>query len=194
MEINKPIASVIILIINLVLIFLFIVPKYQESNELQISSARKQIEYNGQFDYYTKLLGVLKNIQEKKDLLEKVDSALPSNFSFGTIVYFLQKKADKDGLTIKSMTFLQPQPVTSQQVLTEVSDKELKSVNFTVNLSGTYQSLKDFLASLERSARLFEVNTIFFARGEGESLSEEPQLLGQSQTYNFKLEIETYTY
>ena len=200
MKINKPVAIIIILAVNVILIFLFVMPKYQESGELQMNLTKTQIEYDSQSDHYIKLLSIIKNIEERDDLLEKVDSALPSNFSLSSVMYFLQTKAIESQLTVKSVTFSGVYGQILQTNFNEqttnlpaangvaVQGSGIKSVVLSVNLSGSYQGLKNFLYSLDRSARLFQVETISFAPLKS-SLDQ-----GQPQTYDFKLEVKTYTY
>jgi len=202
MEINKPIVSIIILTVNLILIFLFVIPKYKESIELQKSVAQKQAEYNVKGDYYIKLLSTVKSIDERQDLLQKIDSALPSNFSLAPIVYFIQKKSIESQLTIKSITFSgghDTLPINFNEQVGNSSGKNggtgIKSIILTVNLSGSYQGLKLFLYSLERSARLFQVENISFVPvGISSPQGSGTSVLDQARTYDFKLEIKTFTY
>jgi len=197
MEINKPVAIIILLIINSILIFLFIVPKYQESNELQASLVKKQAEYDGRSDYSVKLLRILKDIEGRKDTLEKINSALPSDFSLSPVVYFLQKKATENQLTVKSIIFQsQNLPEISSQVhdytLPATKEKEVKNVTLAINLSGSYQGFKNFLYSLDKSTRLFQVSSISFSSPQ--SLSGLAYSPVEFQTYNFKLEVKVFTY
>ena len=194
MEINKPITTIIILIVNLVLIFLFVIPKYQESGEIQINFEKKQIDYNNQSKYQAELLSILKNIEERKEIIEKIDIALPSNFSISPIVNFLQEKAKENQLSIKSMVFSKIASQTDEQLLKENSLKKVKSVNITVNLSGSYQGLKNLLISLDRSVRLFEVDSISFSSPEIFVNSNGSTSSNQLRTYDFRLEVKTNTY
>jgi len=193
MEINKPVATIIILIINLILIFLFVAPKYQESNNLQLNLAQKQIEYDAQSDYYGKVLEALKSINDRKDVLEKIDSALPLDFSLASVIYFLQNEAIENQLNIKSITFSKDLPQTKEEFLSANSNQEVKSVGFAVNLSGSYQGFKKFLSDLDKSVRLFQVDRIYFSSPQGSS-SELTYSPDQFQIYDFSLEIKIYTY
>lgn len=191
MEINKPVAAVIVLAVTLIFVFLFAVPKYKESGDLQASLVKKQAEYDGKSVYYLKVLALISDIEDRKDALEKINSALPSNFSFASLIYFLQKKADKAGLSIQSVTFSDILPASYGET-SQVLSKEVKNITFTLYLSGNYRDLKNFLSSLERSARLFEVKTISFASLE--RLGGAEQFQNQSMMHEFKLEVKTYTY
>jgi len=181
MKINKPILAALVFIVTLAGLFLFLIPKYQQLHELQNSITQKEADYNGKRAYYANISEIYKNIESKKDTLEKVDSALPSSFSFASLVYFFQTKGDENGLTLKSISF--------PQISLATPDQQVRNVPIRLALEGNYQGLKNFLFSLDRSARLFEVGSISFA-----SSSTILQGLGQHQIYSFTLEVETNTY
>lgn len=192
MKINKPVFSIILLIINLILVFLFVFPKYQDGKNLEMSFFEKQSEYDNALNYYTDVSEALKNIEERQNALGKIDSALPHEPSFSSLAYFLNQKADESGLIIKSITFSQTSREVNQQVLSGGSSAGIKNIVFTINTAGSYQGLKHFLFSLERSARLFEVNTISFASSEPSK--NKGVLQNRLETYSFKLELKTYAY
>lgn len=190
MEINKPVTTIILLIINLILIFLFVIPKYHESQLSELDLVQKQLEYDNRYKYYSELLRVIKDIEKRQDSLSKIERALPDDFSISPIVYFLQKKAKENQLIFKSVTFSK---TTSQigQRSAVISEKGVKSVKIEVNLSGTYNSLKGLLNQLDKSDRLFEVDNISFLVPEVYAGSVLPNGI---RAYDFKLQISTNTY
>ncbi len=188
MEINKPVTIVIILIIDLVLTFLFVVPKYKDIADAKVNLNQKQSEYDNLTDHYLKLLNAVKSIDARKSDFEKIDTALPNHFSFSPLIYFLQEKAGENGLTIKSITSTQFFQDQGQQASSQDSQEQVKNIDFTINLSGSYQGLKKFVMSLERSARLFEVKSISF------SSSDQNFSQNQPNNYDFKLELGTHAY
>lgn len=192
MEINKPIATVVIFIINLVLVFLFVIPKYQELKVTTAALREKQGEYEGKSAYYEKIAILSKSIDSRKEVLEKIDSALPSQVAFAPLVNFLQKKGAETGLVIKSITFSQTSDQASPKTNGAEAASKLKEIGFSMSILGNYQGLKNFLGSLERSARLFEVQTIAFSLQQASQkvLAQGAQL----QTYNFKLDVKTHSY
>ena len=196
MEINKPIATVIILVITLIVIFLFAWPKYQEYNDLQKQFIDKQAEYNGKSVYFQKISQILSDIQVNKSSLEKINDALPDNIEFAPLVYFLQKKGSESGLLVKSVVFSQVSSsayAQTQAALPEsASAKQVKNIPFTINVLGNYQGLKNFLYALESSSRIFEVDTISFA-SQG-AIAGLAQKKNQVQIYDFKLSLKTHTY
>lgn len=191
MEINKPVTIIILLIINLILIFLFVFPRYQETEKLQMSLYQKQQEYDSQSDYNIKVSEVLKNVESRGDILEKIDSALPGAFSLSDVVDFLQRKAAENKLAVQLISYSRVLPQLPQNTAGG-SVSQLKSVTFMVDLSGSYRDFKNFLFSLEKSARLFEVNTMSFASKSPEKDKDFTQ--NQSENYDFKLELKTHTY
>ncbi len=187
MEINKPISTIIILIIALILFFFFVAPEYGKSENLQNNLGQKQAEYDGKSVYYAKVSELIASIESRTDALEKINSALSSDFSFAPIASFLQQKGVENGLTIQSIMFSQISPTTTNQ--------KVKDVTFTVNVSGNYQGLKNFVSSLDTSARLFEVNSMNFSLSSPSIVSNDiKQSKNQQQTYSLKLEVVTHTY
>jgi len=208
MEINKPISATIVFVITLLVFFLFLFPKYQASGDLENVLAEKTAEYNGKAAYYARIAELTEIIEKNQDALEKIDTALPGNFSVAPLVYFLQKKGADAGLIVKLITLAQipkltsatpvissnsldgnsAEDVSSQIVLT---DKQVKKVTFTMNVAGSYQALKNLLDSLDNSARLLEVNSISLKSARGQ---EDAGGKNQQQSFEFSLEIKTHTY
>ena len=182
MEINKPISVIIVLVITVVLFSLFVFPKYQESKSMEVELVQKQLQYESRVDYYLKLSDILNKIEQNQDALGKINSALPSDFSLAPIVYFIDKKSEESGLIVKSITFSQ-----QQNELEGFSNQNIKRILFKVDLSGSYDGLKKFLSSVEKSSRLFEVSSISFSTGQLVSPKS-------SKVYEFSLSLQTHTY
>ncbi|KKP42230.1 MAG: hypothetical protein UR31_C0017G0009 [Parcubacteria group bacterium GW2011_GWA2_33_14] len=190
MEINKPITSIILIVIIAILIFLFVLPKYQESRALQITLVEKQAEYNGKSVYYAKISDLLLGIENRKDELEKINSSLPPDLFISPLIYFFEKKGSENGLIVKSIVFSELSPISLEKNSSLNTKKGVRNITFTIDILGNYQGLKNFLYSLERSSRLFQVNTISFASTESLGSKKSSQL----PAYNFKLEVTTHSY
>lgn len=184
MKINKPIGSVIMVVVALILIFLFLIPAYQKMNALQNELTRKQVEYDGKLAYYTKIDDLIKGIEDRKEALEKIDSALPSDFYFSSLVYFFQKESALAGLGVTSTTLSQISPPNKKT--------KIRDIIFNLNVSGTYDDFKNFLSVLDQSARLFEVNSVSFSTPA--ALQNTRSVNAASRTYNFDIEIQTHAY
>lgn len=187
MKINKPTSTITFLMTSLILMIIFLVPTYQKSNLLEEDLIQKQAEYDGQPTYYSGLIKTVSNVESKQDSLGKINSALPPNYSIAPIIYFLHSIAAENSLDIKSIIFSGPFIKNYGQA----QGSNVKDVNFTIDLSGSYQGIKKFLVSVDKSSRLFEVNTISFALLKPQDSSGS---LEELKTHNFKLEIKTHTY
>ena len=188
MEINKPVATVITIMIALIVLVLFVLPQYQDASLAQAMVNEKAAEYRGKSAYYATVAQLLEKIEVRREVLGKINSALPADFSVAPIVYFLDQKAVENGSTIKSVVFLQVPAVSSDQPMPLAPSKEVKNVVFTVDLTGSYDGLKNFLNALEKSARLFEVETISF------TTVKPLQVPGGATSYDFKLQLKTNSY
>jgi len=187
MELNKPITIILLVILTAVLVFLFVLPQYQVMREKQTGLSGKQALYNGQNIYYANIAKLIAGIEQRKEPLEKVSSSLPGELALAPLVYFFQEKAQETGSSVKSIVFLDSSPATDVAAKT---GKKVRSVSFSINLLGNYQSLKGFLLALEKSSRMFEVSTISFASPK----DQQNPALSPGQSYDFKLQVKTYTY
>ena len=191
MEINKPVSTIIILVIALILFFLFAWPKYQESLSLETALAQKQAEYNGQAAYHTNLSQLLSKIEEHKDVLNTISSALPNTFALAPIVYFFQKTGTQSGVMVRSVSFSQGS-APSTRPAAATATPIIKDVSLTINFMGNYQGLKNFISTLETSARIFEISAISLVPIEATQGTSSSQ--NQSRTYEMKMDVVTHTY
>jgi len=189
MQIDRPIAIAVILFVILLLIFLLVLPKYNAFKDLQVKLGEKKAEFNAKYAYFAEVARVYGELQSRQDGIKKIDDALPVDSNYGRLIYFLQKKAAENGLLVKSLFLSKSSPVSSES--------NLKEIGFSLELTGSYSSLNNFIVSLEKSSRLFEVDNISFGSGSsgasGQAAGGKTQFQTQ-QTYQFKLSIKTYSY
>ncbi len=189
---NKLAFAIIVFIVTVSFAFLFAVPRYQEYTALQTVLAKKQSDYEVKSAYNARILALQKEIQNRASDLEKVDNALPTDNSYASLIYFLQNKGIESGLAVKSVTF--SQAITPYgQTTAKVSQpaKGIKNIFLTMSVSGTYQDLKKFLGTLDKSVRLFQVNSIVFNATQTAPTTKTKTKL---DTYSVSMEIQTYTY
>jgi len=181
MQIDRPIAIALTLFIILLLIFFLVVPEYNTFTTLQTQLGEKRAEFNAEFDYYAQIAKTHNDLQAHQDDLKKIDNALPENPVFGTLVYFIQETAKENGLIIKDLFLSQSSPTNLQTNAANTAVKKVKDTVFSIDLLGGYASLENFIISLEKSSRIFEVTNISF-----NSTSGPP--------YSFSLQIKTHSY
>jgi len=182
-HIDKPIIIALILFITLLLIFFLVYPEYQKFKDLQTELSIKEAEYNAEFDYYSAITQSYYDLNSKAEEVKKIDSALPSDPNLGKLVYFLQEQSSESGLMLKSLFLTKSASASAQN--------SVKNVSLSLNLLGNYSGLEAFISNLEKSARLFEIDSITF--GSGESGKSETQFQTQS-IFSFSLQINTHTY
>ncbi len=189
MQIDRPIAIAIILFIILLLVFFLVMPEYKTFKELQLDLGEKKAEFNAEFDYYAEITKKYYELQNRSEDLAKVDNALPQDPNLGKLVYYFQKTASDSGMIVKNLFLSKSAPVSSKG-----SKKSINEIIFSINVLGNYSSLGDFLASLEKSDRIFEVTNISFgSSSEPDIVSSESQFEIQ-QSYDFNLQIKTNSY
>lgn len=181
MAINRLLIAILITIITALLVYFFVFPKYREFALLQSAVGSKQSEFNAKYAYFAEVNKIFNELEKRKDSLEKIDKALPGNVSLSSLVYYIQKKSFENGLVIKSLFFTKA---------TAASDKNpIREIVFSLNVTGSYSALKNFLSALEKSASLFNVNNISF-----NSQLSSKTLTQSQQIYSFVLEIRTHSY
>jgi len=187
-KMNKPILTAVIIFSVVVLIYFLVSPKYNEFKNLQVRIGEKEAEYNGKYEYYAEVNKAYRELKKYNDGIKRIENAVPSESSFGSLVYFFQQKASENGLIAKKI-FLAKVSASDPQA-------GIKEIDFSLNLMGTYSSFKNFIASLERSARLFEADNISFYYSFGASSlvsSEKAQPVSQP-IYSFTLDVKTQSY
>lgn len=183
MEIKRPIIIILITVATLLLIFLLVSPKYKEFKDSQIKLSALETEYNSKYAYFAEITDIYNKLQLRKESLAKVDDALPATPKFSNLVYFTQKKASENGLVIKDLVFT--------KVSSPASGSKVREIVFSVNLLGSYDSLKSFIRALEKSSNLIEITSISF--GSQSSIAASPSST-TSSVYQFSLDLKTHSY
>lgn len=184
MKVDRPITIAVIIFIIILLMYFFVAPKYYEFKNLQVKLGEAEAEYNGKFAYFSEVSKIFREIEDRKESLEKIKNAIPPKSQLADLVYFFQQKGTESGLIVKNILLTKISPVTSESSINEII--------FSIESLGSYQSLKNFLSSLENSSRLFEVGNVSFGSQATQNTSTV-QTLAQ-QVYSFRLEIKTHSY
>jgi len=173
------------ILIGLSVIFgvLFLWPRYQELNNLWAQIKNKELEIQYQNEYYQELNSLSQKLEERQEGLAKIDSALPSKPRLPSLLKFFQKTASENGLILTS---------AGEFSIKSLPEANLKEIQNSLNLSGSYPALKNFLRALEKSARLIEVDSISFSASRLPATPGVPEAR-ISEIFNFQLKIKTYS-
>jgi len=192
MQIDRPITIAVIIFAVLLATFFFVVPKYKNLKNLQAELGQKNAEYLSKFEYYAQIKENYDKLQKRKSEIKKIDEALPKTADFGQLIYYFQKKTAENGLTLKSLGLSQSSATGN-----------IKNIIFSLNLSGDYFALENFISSLEASNRLFEISNISFGSPGQPSVPQTELQEGgggataQFQTpgiFNFTFQVKTFSY
>lgn len=168
----RPIAIAICLLIVFGLGVGLIWPKYQSLQSLIKDIEKTRAELKSRTEYFSRLAEISERLKEHAESFSKIDSALPSDFSLPFFLDFLEKASSQSDLVLGQVGAFVSQP-----------EGEIQEHSLNISLSGSYSAFKNFLSSLEKSARILEVQNISF------SSTKEPAL-----PYTFNVNIKTYSY
>ncbi len=172
---NRPIIIAFCFFLTLILGVGFLWPKYQNLNTLQKRVEEKKVELKYQEEYFLKLKEISEELKKYQTQLLKIDSALPPEPSIPALLDFLQKKTSQSGLVLKK--------VEVGSIAPSKDSPRIQEIRLNLRVLGSYSSFKNFLLTLEKSARLFEVENIAFSSPQKK---EEP--------FTFDLKIKVYSY
>lgn len=173
MYIDRTIIIALILVVILFLVFLLVLPEYNEFKDLQVKLGEKKAESAQKYDYYDAVAKAYYELESKKEELSNIDSALPKISDMGSVMYFLNETAKESNLMVQNLFLTKSNTGAGPSVV--------KSINFSMDLSGDYQALKDFILKLEESSRVFEITSISFRSSSG-------------PPYKFTMQIKTNSY
>ena len=171
---NYPPFIIILSILSLLMFFFLISPKYEDWNSFKLEISKKEIELGFQGAYLAKLREVSAELKQNQEAFLKIESALPREASLPELLNFFQKAASQSGLVLRALS-----PSTNSPV----GGSGTKETKVNLILDGKYSDFKNFLAIIEKSARLVEVENIYFnSPREG------------AETFTFNIATKVYSY
>lgn len=153
---TRLIVAIIMLAAALLLGFFLVWPKFQDFQQLRTELEQKKAELDSKTSYYSQIKSIWNRLDEYRDSLSLVESAVSKNYSLPALFNYLQELSGQTGLVLEDLT------------LSGVSGENIREISFNLGVSGSYASLKSFLSALENSARLFNVKSINFSSPEKE--------------------------
>lgn len=159
-----------------------LLPKFQEFQveNKELEGKNNKLAY--QQEYFLKLQNVETEIKKYQPELAKIDVALPNDPSMPSLFDYFQKITSQSGLVVNSMG--------NFTVSNSSQYPGLKEVGLSLDVSGPYESLKNFLTVLEKSSRLIDVERISFGSSAGgQGVKNQPQ-----DIFVFGLAIKVYSY
>ena len=188
MQIDRTITIALIILAIILLVIFVVMPEYTTFGALQTQLAEKKAQFNAEHDYYAAIAKTYDDLQVHKDDIKKIDDALPTDPDLGRIVYYLQQNATSNGMIIKNLFLSKSSPAKAGAV------NSVGDMVFSVDLLGQYPSLEQFIISLEKSSRIFEVTNISFGSSSQQAVGSTQTQFQMQETYDFNLQIKTHSY
>ncbi len=151
----KILAIILSLIAVVGFAFLLLLPQYQKFKISKAQVLSKETELSLKEEYFSQLESVSQDLEKRQEEISKVESAFPSDFDIPFILEFLQSIASQAGMIFVN--------IDSFSEIKAKEEKNFKETQISFEVSGTYESLLDFLSRLERSAIIIELSSVSFA-------------------------------
>ncbi len=160
---NRTIAIPIFLLIIFLMVVYGLVPKYNQFSRLDASIDLKEKQFSQAQKDLIVLEQAVEALNNNQESWDKIDTALPEDFSLASLLYYLDEQAGVNGLIMESIG----QDDSSSQGArskARLSEKEtptgIEESILSVNLIGAVSSLESFLRNIEKSSRLIRVESI----------------------------------
>jgi len=166
--------TIVFFLIVIALVAMVLWPKFQELGVVQKNLKEKRAEFQTREEYLLKLGEIKDKLKERQSEFSKINFALPANPSLPSLFNYLQKASSESGLVLEKIS-----PFT---ISSSPDFPNLQETVFNVAVAGSYSSFKNFLAVLEKSARLIEIENISFSS----------PAKGELVVFNLKLKVYSY--
>lgn len=147
-------------------VLIFVRPEYQKLQEFKKTIEFKQNELASKAEYYSAVQKIAADLESYQAELNKISSSFPAEPFLPALFYYLGQKASQSGLILEKIEF-----------------GGTEEISISLQLTGSYSSLKNFLLAIEKSVKLIQVQNISFsAPGDSQKL------------FSFNLNIQTHSY
>lgn len=179
------IVSLILLIGALVVFFTLDWPIFSQIRQINKKIAQEQVQYDEQAKAVQTAKSIVAQYNGLKAVSNTISLSVPRGTEIENVIAQLNNLASQSGLEVQGINFETPSLPTlkDKKAATNIA-KENRILRLTLSLSGSYESFKTLISSIESNIRLMDVKTISFSSAGGE---------GQGgNRFNFKVGIDAY--
>jgi len=182
----RLLTSIILLFLTLIFGLFLLWPQYQKLKDLQIEIRTTENQIENQENYISHLIELSEKLKKYQLEISRINQALPSKPDLPSLFHFLQKVSSQNGLVFKGLgdfSIILPRKPEEMALLEEMPKifPEFKEISLDFELSGSYSALKNFLSTLEKSARFILVEFLSFS-------------IEKEEIPSFELKIKTFSY
>jgi len=171
---NKTLVAIFCFLITIVAGWFFLMPLYGEVKEKNIELGIQKDELSKMEKGLDKLNDLMGSYNKNKDKADLVLQMAPAGIDLPSILNQFETLSSQTGVILYSIDVAdsgndeasQAQPASTQEIdAGDIGQPGIKSASVSLKISGTYESFKNFLTDLEKSARLADVQSASFAAG-----------------------------
>jgi Tfp pilus assembly protein PilO len=187
-------ATIIACLLAAILLGVFVIsPKYREYGDTNLKIKIKNTDIDNQQKYFSQVRETSEKLKNYEEELRKISYALPKEPSLPEVLEFLTQASSQNGMTFKKLTssaVVLPKTATKISDSSSASESEtpprLKEISVEFEVSGDYSSLKNFVITLEKNARLIEIESISFSSRQTKTAE------GFSPNFAFKIKTHSF--
>ncbi len=168
---SKTYLAIAVLLVALLAAAFLAWPKYQNWGSLQLQIQLKEAELQSKTEYFDNIRAISQQLKDYQGQLQKITSALPSDPSLPATFNFLQRTAAQSGLIMEEVSVGRISELVQKETRASVGKREapgktseqvsdVKVINLSMVLLGSYDSLKSFLSATENSTRIVEIKKV----------------------------------
>ena len=124
-----------------------------------------------------KLNSVNQVLDSQKDNVARLEQTIPSEELKPELLSIMENLANQNGLALATIEVNAPTGDAGSRAASRtnenISASSLKTLEITLQVSGTYSSFKSWLEAIEKNLRISDVSNISFAVGEKKSAEGE---------------------
>lgn len=151
---NRPFVITGIVVIILVIVAFWVVPMYQDFQELSVELIEKEAELQNREDYFSEIQSLDNRLKAYEEELIKLHAALPNDSSLPSLYDLLQRLSSESGLVLRQISAVEDTKT--------VSEIAAQTIAVSLNLEGSYEGLKAFLERTQTASRLLNVTSVGF--------------------------------
>ena len=160
---KKLIITLIIIICAVASVLVLSWPTFGQYKNLSIEKQQKEKELKDLENYISYLQSISAQLKDFSPQLAKIDQALITDDYSPNLFNFVQKSALNSGVRLES--------IGMGKTATIKESKNILSRETNVRVSGEYPSLKNFIITLEKNARIIELTDISLSANNSGSVA-----------------------
>mgnify|MGYP001570337357 CR=1 FL=1 len=150
---NRFLLSIFLLFSSLIFGIFVVLPRFQEFSSVQKEFKTKKAELESRESYFAHLK-TLKERLNQEQLVAKIDAAIPNAPQLPELHEFFQQLSAGSGLVMRSIAASQDTGAVSSR---------LRRIDTALQLGGSYEGFKLFLADLMSASRMTDVKSVNFS-------------------------------